>query len=124
MYSPKIREELIPAIYRLSKAAGIKMTTLVNQILERALNEISWLEAEEGISTGHASILQRGLDEALNGLQKEIKSSLIGQRKEATITGEFKVSISRRAKLRFAITDSQKAGSIRYPVIRENQKEA
>ena len=38
MYSPKIREELIPKIYRVAKAKRTKMTTLVNEILERALN--------------------------------------------------------------------------------------
>ena len=101
MYSPKISEHLIPEIYRLAKAAGVKMTTLVNQILKRVLNEISWLEAEEAISNDSALILQKGLEEALNGLQEEIRSSLIGQRKEATVTGEFKISINRRAKLRF-----------------------
>ena len=121
MYSPKIREDLIPEIYRLAKAAGVKMTTLVNQILDKVLNEISWLEAEEAISNDSALILQKGLEEALNGLQEEIKSSLIGQRKEATVIGEFKISINRRAKLRFVTT--KRAGSIRYPMIREEGKE-
>lgn len=121
MYSPKIRDYLIPQIYQLAKAAGVKMTTLVNQILERVLNEISWLEAEEDISNDSALILQKGLEEALNGIQEEIRSSLIGQRKEATVIGEFKISINRRAKLRFVTT--KRAGSIRYPMIREEGKE-
>jgi hypothetical protein len=34
MYSPKIKKELIPKIYTLAKEKGIKMTTLVNGILE------------------------------------------------------------------------------------------
>jgi hypothetical protein len=38
MYSPKIREDLIPRIYQVAKAKRIKMTTLVNEILEKALN--------------------------------------------------------------------------------------
>jgi len=38
MYSPKIKEELIPKIYQLAKERGVKMTTLVNDILERAVN--------------------------------------------------------------------------------------
>ncbi len=38
MYSPKIREELIPKIFRMARAEGIPMTKLVNRILERALN--------------------------------------------------------------------------------------
>jgi hypothetical protein len=32
MYSPKIREELIPRIYRAAKAAGVARTTWVNQL--------------------------------------------------------------------------------------------
>jgi len=39
MYSPKIKEELIPKIYRLAKARGIRMTTFVNEILRKALDE-------------------------------------------------------------------------------------
>jgi len=40
MYSPKIKEKLIPKIYKLAKVRGIRMTTLVNEILRKALNEI------------------------------------------------------------------------------------
>jgi len=38
MYSPKIREVLIPKIHQKARAKGIHMTTLVNGILENALN--------------------------------------------------------------------------------------
>jgi hypothetical protein len=38
MYSPKINEELIPKIYEIVKKKGIKMTKLVNDILEKAVN--------------------------------------------------------------------------------------
>ena len=38
MYSPKIREDLIPKIYHLAKAKGMRMTTFVNQILDEAVN--------------------------------------------------------------------------------------
>ena len=44
MYSPKISEDLIPRIYQLAMAERVKMTTLVNRILEKALNG---KEAEE-----------------------------------------------------------------------------
>ncbi len=40
MYSPKIREELIPKIYRAAKNAGVHMTTWVNDVLARALSDI------------------------------------------------------------------------------------
>lgn len=40
MYSPKISEDLIPRIYRLAKVKGTRMTTLVNIILEEALNKL------------------------------------------------------------------------------------
>jgi|WetSurMetagenome_2_1015567.scaffolds.fasta_scaffold00300_17 hypothetical protein len=39
MYSPKIDERLIPTLYRIAKAKGIKMTTLVNSILQDALRK-------------------------------------------------------------------------------------
>jgi hypothetical protein len=39
MYSPKIREDLIPRIYAAAKEAGVHMTAWVNQAIERALHE-------------------------------------------------------------------------------------
>ena len=38
MYSPKIKEELIPKIYEMAKKKGVKMTKMVNDILETAVN--------------------------------------------------------------------------------------
>jgi len=38
MYSPKIKEDLIPKLYRRAKAEGIPMTKLVDQIIRDALN--------------------------------------------------------------------------------------
>jgi len=46
MYSPKIREELIPKIYQAAKRAGVHMTTWVNEVLEHALAAESEVEAE------------------------------------------------------------------------------
>jgi hypothetical protein len=37
MYSPKIREDLIPRIYRAAKGAKVAMTKWVNQVIEEAL---------------------------------------------------------------------------------------
>ena len=37
MYSPKVREDLIPRIYRAAKSAKIAMTKWVNQVIEEAL---------------------------------------------------------------------------------------
>jgi len=39
MYSPRIREELIPQIYRSARQAGVAMTTWVNHAVEQALYE-------------------------------------------------------------------------------------
>jgi len=49
MYSPKIKEELIPKLYIEAKAKRIRMTTLVNQILENSLvgNERATKERDE-----------------------------------------------------------------------------
>jgi hypothetical protein len=37
MYSPKIREDLIPRIYRAAKGAKVAMTKWVNEAIEKAL---------------------------------------------------------------------------------------
>lgn len=37
MYSPKVREDLIPALYRLGRARGRPMTQLVSEAVERYL---------------------------------------------------------------------------------------
>lgn len=46
MYSPKISEELIPKLYRLAKSKGVKMTALVNEIIEKAINETESKDGE------------------------------------------------------------------------------
>ncbi len=40
MYSPQIREDLIPPLYRLAKARRVPMTRLVSAILAAALAEV------------------------------------------------------------------------------------
>ncbi len=40
MYSPQIREDLIPPLYRLAKARRVPMTRLVSEILAAALAEV------------------------------------------------------------------------------------
>lgn len=40
MYSPRIREDLIPRLYRIAKARRIPMTRFVNGIVERELDAI------------------------------------------------------------------------------------
>lgn len=37
MYSPKINENLIPALYRAAKAQGVPMTVLVNRLLTESM---------------------------------------------------------------------------------------
>jgi hypothetical protein len=37
MYSPKIREDLIPRIYRAAKGTKVAMTKWVNRVIEEAL---------------------------------------------------------------------------------------
>jgi hypothetical protein len=50
MYSPKIREDLIPRLYRAANAEGIPMTMLVNRILEKALNGGGEFEAKAALA--------------------------------------------------------------------------
>lgn len=50
MYSPKVREDLIPKIYRAAKSTKIAMTTWVNRAIEEALptdEELSDQETNE-----------------------------------------------------------------------------
>jgi len=119
MYSPKIREDLIPEIYQVSKAVGLKMTTLVNQILERVLDEVSRFEGKETASDGNALASQEELENALNRIKDEIQSSMVSEGKETTIIGEFKISLSKRTKLKCKVItgDPKRAGSIVYPMM-------
>jgi len=39
MYSPKIREDLVPRLHRAAKSAGLPMTTWVNRVIEASLPE-------------------------------------------------------------------------------------
>lgn len=45
MYSPRIREELIPWIYRAARDEGVPMTVWVSSVLERALERRAAVEA-------------------------------------------------------------------------------
>jgi hypothetical protein len=47
MYSPKIREDLVPRIYREAKKSGVKMTVWVNAAIELVLNKTDEAEIEK-----------------------------------------------------------------------------
>jgi hypothetical protein len=119
MYSPKISEDLIPRIFRVARTLGMPMTGLVNRILEKAFDELHGLEAESAVSEDDALTFQKGLERALNGLQEEVKSSWTAEGKKATITGAFKVSISRRGKAKYRIVagDPDRPGSLASPML-------
>lgn len=40
MYSPKIKKDLIPILYRLAKKQGKPMTRLVDELLKKSLKEV------------------------------------------------------------------------------------
>ena len=42
MYSPKIREELIPKLYRIGKERKKPMTVIVDEFLKLAIAEYEW----------------------------------------------------------------------------------
>ena len=60
MYSPKIKEELIPKIYEIAKAKGVRMTTLVNKILMKSLNKMEAENGEQTSKDGECSIRDPG----------------------------------------------------------------
>lgn len=47
MYSPKIREELVPRIYQEAKKSGVKMTVWVNAVIELMFRIIDEAENEK-----------------------------------------------------------------------------
>jgi hypothetical protein len=47
MYSPKIREDLVPRIYQEAKKSGVKMTVWVNAAIELVLKKIDEAENEK-----------------------------------------------------------------------------
>ncbi len=49
MYSPKIKEELIPVIYQISKAQRKPMTRVVNEFIEEGLKKIDVKAVEKQI---------------------------------------------------------------------------
>ena len=55
MYSPKIREDLIPQMYQAARQAGVPMTRWVNRLIERALTEeerhVEWNEGAKDQDT-------------------------------------------------------------------------
>lgn len=54
MYNPKIKPELVPRIYEIAKARGIYMTTLVNDVLRKALDKMVDIENKQ------SSIFKKG----------------------------------------------------------------
>ncbi len=47
MYSPKIREEYIPTLYKIAKQRKQPMTSLVNAIISDALSKIHVEDTED-----------------------------------------------------------------------------
>ncbi len=47
MYSPQIRDDLIPQIYQVAKKAGLAMTVWVSRVIEQALSENGKSEGQE-----------------------------------------------------------------------------
>ena len=47
MYSPKIKEDLIPVLYKLAKQEGKPMTRLLDEILRSELRKRGWEVCQE-----------------------------------------------------------------------------
>jgi EAL domain-containing protein (putative c-di-GMP-specific phosphodiesterase class I) len=55
MYSPRIKKDLIPYLYRIKKEQGIPMTKLVNEIIESYLTNIKKEEDSRNVIKEQAS---------------------------------------------------------------------
>lgn len=73
MYSPKIREDLIPYLYKMARHSGMPMTRLVNQCLEQAISHFQ----ERGI---FAEIEQE--EKALKELADHLEGLINGKRRK------------------------------------------
>lgn len=60
MYSPRIRDELIPKLYLIARARGMRMTTLVNGIIEKALGEMEDITNKEAMP--NTGVIPKGGD--------------------------------------------------------------
>ena len=72
MYSPKIKKDLIPVLYKLAKQEGRPMTQLVDEILRKELTkrgcEICRDENKEEISINQKKRAnRRGVENVLEG---------------------------------------------------------
>lgn len=59
MYSPKIRDDLIPRIYRAANEAGIPMTKWVNRVVEQALSNPDETGGDERIPSANEEPVNR-----------------------------------------------------------------
>jgi len=57
MYSPRISEDLIPVLYKEAQKQGKHMTTLVDELLRKALSS---MEANHAQSRNHQSTERQG----------------------------------------------------------------
>lgn len=48
MYSPRIREDLIPLVHRAAKEGGVSMTAWVSQAVEEALSKAPERDGRDG----------------------------------------------------------------------------
>ena len=73
MYSPKIREDLIPYLYRIARHYGIPMTGLVNQYLEHAIAHFKATGIFEEIEQEETALkeLADHLEGIINGKRKK-----------------------------------------------------
>ena len=71
MYSPRIRDELIPGIYRAAKASGVPMTVWVCQVIEQAL------AAQQAIQEEVEKYKRRAVKRPCSHMQRRKEEGLI-----------------------------------------------
>lgn len=70
MYSPKIKEDLIPKLYKIAKKRGVPMTELVNNIVREAI-ENEYSDEKSIAKTCSVLIRERITDTALPAVPVE-----------------------------------------------------
>jgi len=77
VYSPKIRENLIPVLYRLAKVKKIPMTVLVNEIIEDYLTRMDLGLKEMGAREAKKN---RPVDESFGNRQGDVRGRVVSHR--------------------------------------------
>ena len=75
VYSPKIREDLIPVLFKLAKTRNTAMTKIVDELLRNELQKRGLIDEEQANYNGRATEGFFKRQESHHGLRGEVLSA-------------------------------------------------